>query len=151
MLKASQSETLRIPDPDYLWIIQAPVYHLDKYSLQAGLGPDSAVPLVFKIKQDPFAEARLTLPGAKCTDPLSWLKVLGLLYINNIPFSIYQGTGTEEHITSLTLLRPGIHQDLRAILGLAAQTKIEELKKYEDLLERAFSLLHNMGTAAPSF
>ncbi|MFW6314968.1 MAG: hypothetical protein ACOC0S_05215 [Desulfohalobiaceae bacterium] len=130
---------------NFLWIIQAQHYHLDKFCLQAGLGPDSAIPLIFRLEPDPFAEARLTYPGSKCRQPEAWLKVLALLYVHHISFHIYQGAGTEENIYSLTLLRPGIHRDLRAILGFAAQKKVLELQRYEELLERAFRLLSTMS------
>ena len=133
------------PFDQYLWIIEGPFYYLDKYSLKAGLGPDCAVPLIFRIEQDPFDEARLAYPGAKCRRPEAWLKVLALMYVNHVRFRIYQGEGREDNPYSLILLRPSVHQDLRSILGLAAQKKVSELQKLENLLERAFSKLHDMG------
>ena len=133
------------PFSDFLWIIEGPFYYLDKYALQAGLGPDSAIPLIFRVHQDPFDQARLTYPGIKCRRPENWLKVLALMYVNHVNFRLYQGEGREESPYSLTLLRPAIHEDLRVILGLAAQKKVSELQKLENLLERAFSKLHDMG------
>ena len=140
-----QDNTPRKSFEAYVWLIEAPLYHLDKYCLQAGLGPDCAVPVIFQVNPDPFSDARLIFPGIKCRLPESWLKVLALLYVHNVSFRLYQGTGSEDHLTSLTLLRPSIHRDLRAILGLAAQKKVLELQEYEDLLNRAFRLLHTMG------
>ncbi len=129
----------------YLWIIEGPYYYLDKYSRVAGLGPDCAIPLVFRVNQDPFDQARLTYPGLKCRRPEAWLKVLALMYVNHVSFRLYLGEGLEQSPTSLTLLRPAVHKDLQAILGFAARRKVLELQRYEALLDRAFSLLHRMG------
>ncbi len=134
------------PFESYLWIVEGPFYYLDRYALQAGLGPDSAIPLIFRVKQDPFDLARLTYPGIKCRRPENWLKVLALLYVNHVNFRLYQGEGREDSPFSLTLLRPSIQEDLRAILGLAARKKVSELQRLESLLEQAFSHLHRMGS-----
>ena len=133
------------PFSDFLWIIEGPFYYLDKYALQAGLGPDSAIPLIFRVHQDPFDQARLTYPGIKCRRPENWLKVLALMYVNHVNFRLYQGEGREDNPDCLTLLRPSVHEDLRAILGFAAGKKVSELKRLENILERAFSKLHDMG------
>ena len=133
------------PFDQYLWIIEGPFYYLDKYALQAGLGPDCAIPIIFRVHQDPFDQARLAYPGAKCRQPEAWLKVLALMYVNNVKFRIYQGEGREDNPDCLTLLRPSVHEDLRAILGFAAGKKVSELKRLENILERAFSKLHGMG------
>ncbi len=134
----------RTPEKDPLWIIQAQYYYLDQFCLQAGLEPDSAVPLVFTLNLDRFAEARLTLPGAKCTSPEAWIKVLALLYVHSVSFKIYQATGTEDDISSLTLIEPSIARELEEILGMAAGKKVLELRRSKTLLDRAFSLLENM-------
>lgn len=134
-------QNLPAPGNDFLWIIEAPLYYLNKYSLVAGLPRDSAVPVVFKIHQDKFDDARLTYPGSKCPHRSPWLKVLADLYLNNILFKLYQGTGTEDHFTSLTLLQPYIGQELHCILGFTAENEVWRLKKYNQLIKKAFSLL----------
>ncbi len=129
------------------WVIEAPLYFLDKFCMHAGLERDSAVPLVFSLQQDRFAEARLVFPGARCPHPEPWLKVLALLYLHNISFKIYQATGNEGHWTSLTLLEPAIDTELGDILGFAAGEKISQLKMYKQMLGRVFKLLENMRSA----
>ncbi len=128
----------------YLWVIEAPFYFLDKFCLHVGLERDSAVPLVFTLQPDRFADARLVYPGAKCPLPEAWLKVFALLYLHNISFRIYQATGREDHLTSLTLLEPAIDNELSDILGFAAREKIAQLQHYKQMLRRVFALLENM-------
>lgn len=128
----------------YLWVIEAPFYFLDKFCLHVGLARDSAVPVVFTLQPDRFADARLVYPGAKCLHPEAWLKVFALLYLHNISFKIYHATGREDHLTSLTLLEPAIDNELSDILGFAAREKISELQRYKKMLRRVFALLENM-------
>ncbi len=144
MHKLSQEIISRRPFEAHLWIIEAPYYHLDRYCLKAGLGPDSAIPLIFRINPDPFDQARLTCPGIKCPRPEAWLKVLAFLHLNYVSFKLYQGSGPEDNPESLSLLKPPVHRELRSILGFVAQNKILELEKFEVLLERAFSLLQKV-------
>jgi len=125
----------------YLWIIEAQFDFLDRFCLEAGLGRDSAVPLVFTLPPDRFAPARLTFPGHKCQRPEAWLKVLGLLYLHHIPFKIYQATGQEEFPTSLTQLKPSIDHELGELLGLAALDKIQQLRNYDRILRMVFTRL----------
>ena len=136
------NQNMPTPGNDFLWIIEAPLYYLDKYCLTAGLPRDSAVPVVFKINQNRFDDARLTYPGTKCPHHRPWLKVLANLYVGNIAFKLYQGTGCEDCLTSLTLLHPTISKDLHLILGFTAQNEIQRLEKYDHLLKKAFSLLY---------
>lgn len=131
----------------YLWVIEAPFYFLNKFCLLAGLERDSAVPIVFTLLPDWFAEARLVYPGPKCQQPEEWLKVFSLLYLHNISFKIYQATGREDHLTSLTLLEPAIDNELSDILGVAAKEKISQLQGYTQMLRRVFDLLENMRSA----
>lgn len=144
-LYSEQTSSTEGVDGEYLWLIQAPYYYLDRFCLAAGLGRDSAVPVVFTLHADRFAEARLTYPGAKCPFPEAWVKVLALLYLHNIPFKIYQATGREDVLTSLTLIEPSIDRELHAILGFAAREKIRQLQRYKMLLERAFQLLREQS------
>ena len=127
----------------YLWIIEAQFDFLDRFCLEAGLGRDSAVPLVFTLPPDRFAPARLTYPSAHCPRPEPWLKVLGLLHLRRIAFTLYQATGRHGALTSLTQLRPAIDGELNALLGFAAQGRIGQLQVYSQMLERMFAKLES--------
>lgn len=129
------------PQEQDLWIIEAPYHFLDQFCLYAGLGRDSAIPLVFTTRPDRFADARLTYPGAQCNQPETWLKVLALLYLHHIPFKLYKATGRQDRLTSLALLRPAMDHELETILGHAARAKIDELKTYKEMLDKAFDLI----------
>jgi len=130
----------------YLWIIEAQFDFLDRFCLEAGLGRDSAVPLVFTLPPDRFAPARLTFPGHKCQRPEAWLKVLGLLYLHHIPFKIYQATGHEESPTSLTQLKPPLDRELEELLGLAAHDQINQLQSYTRMLQWVFARLEKASS-----
>jgi len=142
-----QTGTEGEPGVAHLWVIEAPFYFLDKFCLRAGLARDSAVPLVFAFQPDRFADARLVYPGAKCPYPEPWVKVLARLYLHNISFKIYQATGAEDHMTSLTLLEPAIDIELHNILGFAAHEKTSQLQRYKKMLHRVFFLLENIRNA----
>ncbi|MFW6216537.1 MAG: hypothetical protein ACOC3Y_01775 [Desulfohalobiaceae bacterium] len=147
MIQNTFIDYTRQPGGEYVWIIQSPYYFLDKFCLTAGLQRDSAIPLVYTLDMDPFAEARLTYPGAKCPDPEPWLKVLALLYLHYVPFSLYQGLGSEQEQGYLIRLKPSIDQELLDILGFAAREKIRELQRCKALLRKAFALLNRMHSA----
>jgi hypothetical protein len=134
-----------------LWILEAPWEILDHFSRQAGLGRDSAVPLVFTLKPDRFVEARLTYPSPQCPHPETWLRVLALLYLHHVDFKLYQATGRQGAVTSLTLLKPQIDQELEDLLGIAAQGKIQQLRGYAKMLQRVFRRLEAAASLAPEF
>ncbi len=139
------------PMEEYLWIIEAPLEILDRFCRIAGLERDSAIPLVFTLKPDRFADARLTYPSAKCTRPEAWLHVMALLYVHHVSFRLYQATGHQEAITSITLLRPSIDKELEDLLGLAARGKIAQLRGYTKLLQRVFKRLQDAAIIEPEY
>lgn len=129
------------PGVPFLWIIEAPFDILEGFCRQTGLDPDSAIPLVFTLPPERFSPARLTYPGAKCRQPEAWLRVLGLLHVHHVAFKLYQATGREGALTSLTQIRPAIDNELERLLGLAARDKIGQLRHYKRMLERVFTRL----------
>jgi hypothetical protein len=132
------------PKEEFLWIIEAQHDFLDRFCLVVGLDRDSAVPLIFTLKPDRFAPARLTFPSARCPRPEPWLKVLGLLYLRHTPFKLYQATGQEDALTSLTQLSPAIDRELGELLGLAAKGKIGQLRNFSQMLEKVFARLQSL-------
>jgi hypothetical protein len=136
---------------EYLWMIEAPWEVLDGFCRQAGLESDSAVPVVFTLRPDRFAPARLTYPSAKCPRPEAWLRVLALLYLYHHPFKLYQTTARDDAIQSLTLLRPSIDKELGDTLGLAARGKIAQLRDYERMLQMVFERLEKASAIKPEF
>ena len=139
------------PAKEYLWIIEAPFEILDRFCRIAGLERDSAIPLVFSLKPDRFADARLTCPSAKCSRPEAWLHVMALLYVHHVSFKLYQAIGRQGAITSITLLRPSIDKELEGLLGLAAQGKIAQLRDYTKLLQWVFKRLEDAAIIEPEY
>lgn len=139
------------PFIEYLWVIEAPWEVLNTFCRQAGLERDSAVPVVFTLTPDRFADARLTYPSAKCPRPENWLRVLALLYLYHHPFKLYQTTARDGAIQSLTLLKPAIDEDLADMLGLAARGKIEQLRDYARMLQMVFDRLEKASVITPEF
>jgi hypothetical protein len=139
------------PLVDYLWVLEAPWWVLEGFCRQAGLARDSTVPVIFSLRPDPFADARLTYPSAKCPDPEAWLRVMALLYVYHHPFKLFQATARDGALQSLTQLKPSIDRELNDILGLAAQGKIAELKGYTRMLQMVFERLKKAPIITPEF
>jgi len=139
------------PGGPYLWIIEAPFEVLDGFCRQAGLDRDSAVPLVFTLKPDRFAAARLTYPSAKCPRPEAWLRVLALLHLHHFSFKLYQATGEDGALESLALLKPSIEKDLEDVLGLAARGRIMQLQGYSRMLQAVFKKLEKAANMKSEF
>lgn len=147
-LPATTSEQ---PEEPCLWIIEAPWEVLEGFCRQAGLDRDSAVPLVFTLRPDRFAAARLTYPSAKCPRPEAWLRVLALLHLHHFRFKLYQATGAEGALESLTLLKPSIDKELGDALGLAARGRIMQLRGYSRMLKDVFAKLEKAASIKPEF
>ena len=139
------------PSWSYLWIIEAPWEVLDAFCRQAGLDRDSAVPLVFTLRPDRFTAARLTYPSAKCPRPEAWLRVLALLHLHHFRFKLYQATGEEGALESLTLLKPSIDKELGDALGLAVSDRIMQLRGYSRMLKDVFARLEKAASIKPEF
>lgn len=139
------------PGGRYLWIIEAPFEVLEGFCHQAGLDRDSAVPLTFTLRPERFAAARLTYPGAKCASPEAWLRVLALLHLHHFSYKLYQATGEEGALESLTLLSPSIDRELGDVLGPAARGTIRQLQGYTRMLQEVFARLEKAAIIKSEF
>ena len=76
---------------------------------------------------------------------------LFILHLHHVPFKLYQATGVENFLTSLTQLRPAIDRELGELLGLAARDRIGQLRNYERMLQRVFARLESAASVGTVF